>query len=80
MYCIVFEKIDRKCSANPQYFFFLIEKQCPVLRTEGHQFIQDNRDKLEVPGKCYNPLQRRIMCKIITKHVTYCRWFLDIVV
>ncbi|XP_019483775.1 PREDICTED: collagen alpha-1(XIX) chain-like [Hipposideros armiger] len=26
------------------------EKQCPILRTEGHQFIQDNRDKLEVSG------------------------------
>ncbi|VFV39821.1 Hypothetical predicted protein [Lynx pardinus] len=26
------------------------EKQCPVLRTEGHQFPQDNRDKLEVSG------------------------------
>ena len=26
------------------------EKQCPVLRTEEHQFTQDNGDKLEVSG------------------------------
>lgn len=50
---------------------FSIEKQCAILRTEGHQFRQDNRDELEVSGKHCNRLQRSTTCKVITKHVIY---------
>lgn len=60
--------MEYKCSI----LFFLIEKQCPILRTEGHQFTQDNRDELEVSGKHYNPLQRSILYKITTKYAIYC--------
>ena len=41
-------------------FFLLTEKQCPILRKEGHQFTPDYRDKVEVAGKHYSSSQRNI--------------------
>ena len=54
------KKNNRHCTENSQIFFFLIENQCPILRTEGRRFTQDNRDKLEVSGKHDNLAQGSI--------------------
>lgn len=67
LYCVIQIYLEKKIENVMQIlntFLFLIEKQCPILRTEERQFIQDNRDKLEVSGKRYNSLQRSIWVKL----------------